>query len=103
MVRFAAPERRHFKSALAEYAGKEVVEITVRTSGPIPARALGPALYVGTLALIECAQVGINAYRFTAFDPKALKRGSPIILAWMGEPLGKKARSKFRFELTKER
>ncbi len=44
-VPFEPPKLRNFKSALADY--KEAVEFLVRTSGPIPARALGAALFVG--------------------------------------------------------
>jgi len=95
-VPFAAPKRRNFESALARY--KEAIEFTVRTDRPIPARALGPVLYVGDTPVTECAPVETNTYRFFAFAPRALKRGAPISLGWSGEAPSERKATGFVFE-----
>src|SRR5262245_4144708 len=79
---FRPRDHRNFRSALP--VQRDAVEFTVRTDRPFPVRALGPALYVGAAAVVECEAVELTLYRFVAFDPAALRRGAPIRLGWSG-------------------
>ena len=84
-VPFEPPRHRNFESALARFGGQEVVEFLVQTATPIPIRALGPALYVGDVAVTEVTQLEPTTYRFVAFSPEALRAGAPITLGWSGQ------------------
>lgn len=63
---------------------EEGVEIQVRTSGPVPARALAAALYVGSVEIIESERFGPADYRFFPLDEDVLVPGAPIALGWSG-------------------
>jgi hypothetical protein len=95
-IPFEPPKLRNFKSVLAEY--KEAVEILVSTNGPIPARALGPALFIGDVQIIESQQVETNLYRFLAFDIEQLKPGAAIRWGWIDDHEEQRQRTKFRYE-----
>jgi hypothetical protein len=94
-IPFKPHRLQNFKSALSEH--KEAVEFLVRTSGPIPVRALGPAIFVGDVQIVESQQVGDNLYRFLAFDIKRLKPGEPIRWGWINAPKGQQQVTKFRY------
>jgi hypothetical protein len=95
-IPFEPPTLRNFESSLADYS--EAVEFLVRTSGPIPARALGPALFVGDVQVIESEQVEANQYRFVAFDLDRLEPGAPISLGWINAPEHQRRETEFRYE-----
>src|SRR5215813_2191221 len=95
-----APVHKHFRSALPDR--RDAVEFLVRTSGPIPARALGPALFVGDVEVAESQEAGENLYRFFAFDLDRLKSRAPIAFGWMGATKSERIRTKFRYELARE-
>ena len=95
-ILFKPNQPRNFKSALAEY--KEAVEFMVSTSGPIPARALGAALFVGDVGVIESQQVDNNLYRFLAFEIERLKPGAPIFWGWINTPKEQQQRTRFSYE-----
>ena len=95
-----APEHKHFRSALPDR--REAVEFLVRTSGPIPARALGPALFVGDVEVAESQEAGENLYRFFAFDLDRLKPRAPIAWGWLGAKRNERIRTKHRYELARE-
>ena len=94
-IAFTPHKLQNFKSSLSEH--KEAVEFLVRTSGAVPARALGPALFVGDVQVIESEQVGDNLYRFLAFDIERLKVGAPIKWGWINSPKEQQQMSKFRY------
>ena len=77
-----------FKNPLIRYDGqrrvkhKEAVELMVKTAGPIPERALSPALMVGDVAVDDYEVAGENLYRFYAFEVKQLREGAPMRLEW---------------------
>ncbi len=73
----------------------------VKTSGPVPARALGPALFVGDTPVIEGSVVGREGthYRFLSFSPKKLSPGAPISWGWMGAAKKDRHATKFRYTL----
>jgi len=58
----------------------------VQTDAPIPVRALGPVLYVGSTPVTEVREDDPTHYRFIALEPDALERGAPLRLAWSGQP-----------------
>jgi hypothetical protein len=95
-VQFEPPKLRNFKSALADY--KEAIEFLVRTNGPIPARALSPALFIGDVRVIENQQMGENLYRFLAFEPQRLEPGTPIGWGWLDSPREQLLITKFPYE-----
>jgi hypothetical protein len=78
------------------------VEFLVRTSGPIPARALGPALFVGDVQVAESHEAGENLYRFLAFDLERLKPRAPIAWGWLDAKRNERIRTKYKYELARE-
>jgi hypothetical protein len=101
-IPFEARKPRNFKSALADY--KEAVEFLVRTSAPIPPRALGPALYVGDSAVIEVQLLegdsNSQLYRFLALNLNRLEPGSPISWGWINTPKEQRVKTPFSYEET---
>lgn len=93
-IPFKPPEKRNLKSSLAEH--REAVEFLVKTDGPIPVRALGPALFIGDAQVIEVQKIDENLYRFLAFDIGRLKKGAPISWGWINDKTEEKKR-KTRF------
>ena len=81
-VRYRTPRRRVLRGRAEEVA--EAVEIVVRTAGPIPVRALSPALFVGGVQVTENVQEDETTYRF--FADEELPAGEPIVLGWVGQP-----------------
>ncbi|MEU9700952.1 hypothetical protein [Streptomyces sp. NPDC047981] len=94
-IRYEPPQFRNFRSALSE--GGDVVEFLVETDAPIPARALGPALQIGTTLVVEVVEVDSTHYRFLAFDPERLAPGARVGLCWSGDPETVRSTS-FRYE-----
>ncbi len=94
---FKAPRHRNFRSSLR--SSDDAVEFIVTTDGPIPVRALGPALYVGAIAVTEASQVGPNTYRFVAPSRAHLKRAAPISLSWSDEAPKEVKNPAFRYRL----
>jgi hypothetical protein len=94
---FKAPRHRNFKSALKN--SNDAVEFIVTTDGPIPTRAVGPALYVGETAVTEASEIGPNTYRFVAMTRKGLKRTAPMVLSWTGEAPKPVKNPAFRYRL----
>ena len=68
-VPFRPRQHKYFRSALAEHT--EATEFLVRLSGPVPIRALGPALFVGDTQVAE-------AHRFTAHNKRLPRTGSGL-------------------------
>ncbi len=96
-TKFEAPRLRNFVSSLSN--SDDAVEFIVKTDGPIPTRALGPALYVGDTAVTEVSVVGPNTYRFVAPARERLKQDATISLSWTGQPPTEKERTAFRYRL----
>ena len=94
---FEAPRLRNFTSSLP--SSGDAVEFIVKTDGPIPIRALGPALYVGETPVTEVTEIGPNTYRFVALTRKDLKQDAPIRLSWTGQPPTERKRAAFRYRL----
>ncbi|MFI5980337.1 hypothetical protein ACIBEA_05600 [Streptomyces sp. NPDC051555] len=95
LIRYEAPRHRHFRSALPDDV--PAAEFLVETAAPIPPRALGPALHVGSAVLQEVTAVDATHYRFIGFAPESLEQGATIALGWSGldEP---ERTTAFRFE-----
>lgn len=96
-TKFEAPRLRNFTSSLP--SSDDAVEFIVKTDGPIPGRALGPALYVGEMAVIEVTEVAPNTYRFVAPVREGLKRDAPISLSWTGQLPTNVKNAAFRYRL----
>jgi hypothetical protein len=88
---------RNFESSLP--SSEDAVEFIVRTDGPIPIRALGPALYVGETPVTEVTQIEPNTYRFVAPSRRNLARDAPIRLGWTGQPPAERGLTNFRYRL----
>lgn len=80
LVRFKKPLIRYDGQKRMEH--KEAVELMVKTSKPIPERALSPVLMVGDEAVDDYEVTGENLYRFYAFEMKQLREGAPMRLEW---------------------
>ena len=89
----------NFKNPLESV--QKAVELVLTLKSPIPARALGPVLYVGRARLTESEAIGQEGreVRFWAFDPSKLKEGAPITMLWDGDERPKK-RNKAKFTYT---
>jgi len=88
---------RNFNSEFSRH--KEVLEFLVRTEGPIPVRALGPALFVSGIQVNECEEVAENTYRFIAFEWERLEAGAPISWGWINDPEHRLYETPYRFEI----
>jgi hypothetical protein len=98
-VPFKPREHKFFRSALADF--KEAVEFTVTLSGPVPIRALGPALFVGDVQVAEAEAVDERTYRFLWFHPEQLKSGAPIGWGWLDALPQERKATQFRFDLAR--
>ena len=76
---------RNFPNPLA--AVPDAVEIVLTLKSPVPARALGPVLYVGGARLTESEEVDKSGkqLRFWAFDRSKLQAGARISMVWDGD------------------
>ena len=88
---------RNFAPTLA--SSKDAVEFIVKTDGPIPIRALGPALYVGTTPVTEVTEIAENTYRFVAMTKADLKQDAEIYLGWTGKAPGGAVKTAFQYRL----
>lgn len=95
-IPFEPRRPRNFESTLADY--REAAEFLVRTSGRIPARALGPALFVGNVRVVESEQLEDDLYRFLAFDVDRLEPGAPIRWGWIDATEEVRQETGFRYE-----
>lgn len=96
--RFAPPELTHFRSRLP--ADSDVVEFVVETYGDVPARAYGPALYVGDVEVDQSEKIDASTWRFLAFEPRRLREGEAITWGWMKDPKRSRQKTDYRFELS---
>jgi hypothetical protein len=97
---FSPREPRNFRSPLAPVP--DACEIVVTLAAPLPIRAMGPVLYVGDTPLTESESVDKDGrkIRFWGLEPKRLRSGAPISLAWGGDqPQPRTRNSKFTFAL----
>jgi hypothetical protein len=88
---------RNFESVLSQY--DQAVEFIVKTDGPIPARALGPALFVGEVQVAESEQLAENVYRFLGFELERLAVGAPVAWGWIGDPKERRQETEYRLDL----
>jgi hypothetical protein len=70
----------------ADLQVSEAIEIVVQTSGPIPARALSPVLWVGAMPLPDSDRLDDHTYTFYGIEPDTLVDGAPLALGWSGGP-----------------
>lgn len=96
-TKFEAPRLRNFASSLQ--SSEDAVEFIVKTDGPIPVRALAPALYVGETPVTEATEVEPNTYRFVAPARERLEYDAPISLSWSGQRPVDVKNVTFRFRL----
>lgn len=86
---------RNFDSSFARY--DQAIEFIVRTAGPIPVRALAPALFVAGQQVIESEQLAEDAYRFLAFELQQLEEGAPISWGWVNAAEDERTETGFRY------
>jgi hypothetical protein len=96
-IAFEPPKLEHFKSSLSRY--KEAIEFIVETDGPVPARAYGPALFVGDVEVDQSERVDDTTWRLLAFEPERLKAGAPISWGWMRDQETARQPTNFRYEV----
>jgi hypothetical protein len=93
--RFDPPGHRNFDSQLPGL--EQTVEFLVETESPIPARGLGPVLYVGDTPVTEVEVDDGTHYRFIALRPSGLRDGAPITVGWAGLPAADRQGTSVRF------
>lgn len=94
---FDPPKLRNFAPSLPP--SSDAVEFIVKTDAPIPVRALGPVLYVGTTPVTEVSEIAENTYRFIAPTRKDLRQDAEIALGWTGQKPDAGMRTTFRYRL----
>lgn len=60
----------------------DAVEIWVQMDGPIPTRAVSPALLVGSIPITNCRSLDSELYVFTAYEHQNLNAGDALALTW---------------------
>jgi hypothetical protein len=88
------PPRRVTRNGV-DHLETQATEFTVTLSEPFPARALGPALWVGGQAITTVDSEGL-VFHFYAFDADRLAAGAPIMLGWTS-PSTAREQTPFRF------
>jgi hypothetical protein len=78
------------------------IEFQVRTSDDFPIRALGPALFVGDVAVTESERLGDRQYRFVAYGEPRFEENAPISVGWIGSGTPERQPSNFAFRLEGE-
>lgn len=96
-VEFTAPRFEHVDSSLSLH--KQAAEFIVETDGLIPARAYGPALFVGDVEVSQSERIGDTTWRFLEFEPERLEPGAPISWGWMKDSKRARRRTEFRYEV----
>ena len=99
-VRYRAP-RKHMVGG-RQVVLEEGVEILVQTDGKIPIRALSPALFIGSVEVVENEQVDANRHRFFVLDEATLRPGDSITLGWVGHEPQKSDGRVFRYDVPRE-
>ena len=96
LIPYTPPKLRYFKSTFSKYS--KAIEFKVTTDGPIPVRALSPALYVGKIPVIEGEVITENVYRFLAFETNELIDNEPIYFGWYGDPEEPREKTNFTYK-----
>jgi hypothetical protein len=99
-IAFHAPKLEHFKSSLERYT--HAIEFIVETDGEVPARAYGPALFVGDVEVHNSERIDKTTWRFLQFETDRLKNGAPIAWGWMKDPKKSRVRTKFRYGVAED-
>lgn len=92
---FVPRKPRNFSPTLPP--SQDAVEFIVKTDAPIPIRALGPTLYVGSTSVTEVTEIAENTYRFVAMRKSDLKQDAEISLGWTGRPQGVAMKTGFQY------
>jgi len=80
--RVTYPKPRVFYVGTERRETRQVVELLVETTGPIPVRALTPILVVGKTPIPDYSTETATQYRFVAYEPERLTPGSVIRWGW---------------------
>lgn len=92
------PEPRTYYVGNERRQTRQAVELRIKTSAPIPARAVTPMLVVGEIPVPDYTTEGDNTYTYTAYEPDRLRSGSAIRWGWAGPP-EKLTTTRFRYSL----
>jgi hypothetical protein len=96
-IAFEPPKLEHLESSRSR--SREAIEFVVETDGAVPARAYGPALFVGDVEVDQSERVDETTWRLLAFEPERLKPGAPISWGWMKDPESARRPTPFRYEV----
>lgn len=99
-IRFVPPELRNFRSR--REPDRDAIEFIVELDGPVPARAYGPALYVGDVEVRDSERIDETTYRLVSLEPESLELDAPISWGWMKDPPPRRHQTTFRFALDEE-
>jgi hypothetical protein len=78
------------------------IEFIVRTDGDVPARAYGPALFVGAIEVNQSERIGATTWRLLTFEPERLAAGAPIAWGWMKARPSDRASTPFRYQIERD-
>lgn len=96
-IEYQAPKLENFESSLSHY--RDAIEFVVETDGPLPARAYGPALFVGDVEVDNSEVTGETTIRFLLFDHERLQPGTPITWGWMKDPEKRRMSTEFHYHV----
>lgn len=88
--------------AAAGTPARDVIAFDVETSGDVPARGYGPALFVGDVEVGQSERLGATSWRFLAARPDRLAAGAPIHWGWMKARPEDRRRTAFTFVVERD-
>jgi hypothetical protein len=93
-----APRLEYFQSSYPERT--DVVELQATFDGPLPGRALPPALYVGDVAVLPHGSApDANVVRFATQQPDELEDGAEISVGWFNDPPERREPTEYRYHI----
>jgi hypothetical protein len=93
-----APRLEYFRSSYPDRS--DVVEFEATFDGPLPGRALPPALFVGDVPVLPQGRApDANVVRFVSLQPDELEDGATIMIGWAKDPPEDRSATDYRYHL----
>ena len=95
------PALEHFKPPPT--SDRDAIVFTVQLAGTVPARAYGPALFVGDVEVSASERIGDRTWQFVFSEPERLEPGAPIEWGWMRDPPDRRTPTAYRYNRARKR
>lgn len=94
-----APRLEYFRSSYPDRS--DVVELEATFDGPLPGRALPPALFVGQVPVLPHGSApDATIVRFASLQPNELEDGADITVGWFKDPPESRVSTGYRYHLS---